>query len=318
VDALPRLWLDGEGLRWRPRRDLLASDGFAPDAVYELDDDGRGRVRFGDDVHGRRPTPLEPFTLTYRVGTGPSGNVGHDTLTRAVGMPAGVTVRNPLPAVGGTAPEATEHARLHAPQAFRRQERAVTEDDYARVAERHPEVQRAAATRRWTGSWHTMYVTVDRRGGLDVDAGFEARLQAHLDRYRMAGDDVEIDGPRWVPVDLALRVCVAPDYLRSDVEAAVRAELSALDLPDGRRGFFHPDQLTFGQTIYLAPVIARVMAVAGVLGVQPVRFQRWREPAAGELALGRLSTARLEVARLEDDPSRPEAGHLELLMEGGS
>lgn len=316
--TLPRLWFQGEGLEWQPRRDLLASDAFAPDFVYEMEDDGRGRVRFGDDMHGRRPTELETFTLGYRIGTGPAGNVGHDTLVRALGIAADIAVRNPMPAVGGHAPEATEHARLHAPQAFRRQERAVTEADYATVAERHPEVQRAAATRRWTGSWHTMYLTVDRRGGLDVDADFEARLRGHLDRFRMAGYDLEVDGPRWVPLDLVLRVCVAPGYIRSDVERAVRAELSARDLPDGRRGAFHPDLFTFGQPVYLAPIVARAMSVAGVLGVDAVRFGRWREEAAGELAAGRLTIDRLEIARLDDDPSRPEFGHLTLQLEGGS
>jgi predicted phage baseplate assembly protein len=316
--TLPWVRLVGEGLEWEPRHDLLASDAFAPDFVYEMEDDGRGRVRFGDDIHGRRPTELEVFQVSYRIGTGPAGNVGHDTLVRALGVPADIMVRNPMPAVGGRAPEATEHARLHAPQAFRRQERAVTEADYAMVAERHPEVQRAAATRRWTGSWHTMYLTVDRRGGLDVDPPFEARLRDHLDRFRMAGYDLEIDGPRWVPLDLELRICVAPGYIRSDVEQTVRAELSVRELPNGRRGGFHPDHLTFGQPVYLAPIVARAMDVAGVLSVEAVRFQRWREPAAGELDLGQLATDRLEIARLDDDPSRPEFGHLTLQMEGGS
>ena len=70
---------------------------------------------------------------------------------------------------------------------------------------------------------------------------------------------------------------------------AARAELSARELPGGRRGLFHPDLLTFGQTVYLAPIVARVMDVAGVLSVEPVRFQRWREPAAGGLELRRLA-----------------------------
>lgn len=316
--VLPAVRFEGEGLTWMPRRDLLASDAFAPHFVLELEEDGRGRVRFGDDVHGRRPAPGEAFTPAYRIGTGPAGNVGHDTLVEAIGQPVGIRVRNPLPAMGGTAPEPLEHARLHAPQAFRRQERAVTEADYGALAERHPEVQRAAATRRWTGSWHTMFVTVDRRGGLDVDDRFEARLREHLDRFRMAGYDLEIDGPRWVPVELELRVCVAPGYLRTDVATTLRALLSARDLADGRRGAFHPDAFTFGQPVYLAPIVALAMGVAGVLRVEAVRFRRWREADAGELAKGRLEVDRLEIARLDDDPNRPENGRLTLHMEGGA
>ena len=70
--------------------------------------------------------------------------------------------------------------------------RAVTEADYAEVAQRHPEVQKAVATRRWTGSWYTIFVAIDRAGGRAVDADFEEEMIAHLERYRMAGVDVEI------------------------------------------------------------------------------------------------------------------------------
>ncbi len=46
-----------------------------------------------------------------------------------------------------------------------RQERAVTEEDYTTVLKRHPEVQKAVAIFRWTGSWYTVFVTIDRLGG---------------------------------------------------------------------------------------------------------------------------------------------------------
>ena len=45
-------------------------------------------------------------------------------------------VRNPLPAQGGVEPETIEDVRQRAPAAFRTQERAVTEADYAEVTQR--------------------------------------------------------------------------------------------------------------------------------------------------------------------------------------
>src|SRR5207237_788573 len=80
------------------------------------------------------------------------------------------SVRNPLPARGGIDPESLEHVRQSAPVAFRTLERAVTPDDYATVAERHPEVQRAQATVRWTGPSRTVLLTIDRLGGRPPDA----------------------------------------------------------------------------------------------------------------------------------------------------
>ena len=53
----------------------------------------------------------------------------------------------------------------------------MTEADYAVVTERHPGVQRAVATFRWTGSWHTVFITVDRMGGLPVERKFKEQIR---------------------------------------------------------------------------------------------------------------------------------------------
>ncbi|MCB1036189.1 MAG: putative baseplate assembly protein, partial [Acidobacteria bacterium] len=164
-EALPAVLLESPAETWRPRRDLLASDRFQTEFVVEVDDEGRARLRFGDDVHGRRPSSGAELTARYRVGGGAVGNVGAEALRHVFLDQAGIeAVRNPLPAAGGREPQSKEEARQLAPQAFRRQQRAVTEADYAEVAQRHPEVQRAAATFRWTGSWTTVFLTVDRLG----------------------------------------------------------------------------------------------------------------------------------------------------------
>ncbi len=323
--------LRGAGTEWTPRRDLLNSRPFSADFVVEAQDDGRASLRFGDGVHGRAPAAGTEMRARYRLGGARAGNVGADSLVRIAAMPGPadrvLRVRNPLAAAGGTDPEPIEKVRLHAPQAFRVQERAVTETDYAAAAERHPEVQRAAATRRWTGSWYTVFVTVDRVGGLPVDANFEARLRAFLERFRMAGYDLEIDAPRFVPLDVAFSVCAKPGYSRADVRQALLRELGTGELPDGRRGFFHPDEWTFGQPVYLSPLVARAMGVAGVdwvdfasspTAASAHRFHRLGKAAAGELEAAAMKMGRLEVARLDNDPSAPENGRLEIFMRGGS
>ncbi|HEX2205146.1 MAG TPA: putative baseplate assembly protein, partial [Longimicrobium sp.] len=320
--VLPWVRLEGAaGPPWGPRRDLLASGRFSRDFVVEMDDDGRARLRFGDDLAGERPAEGAPLVATYRVGNGVRGNVGARALAHAVVapllLPRIALLRNPLPARGGEEPEAAERIRTAAPAAFRTPERAVTPDDYARMAERHPEVQRAQGTARWTGSWRTVFLTVDRVGGRPVDAAFEASIRRHLERYRMAGHDLEIDGPRFVPVEVALFVCVRPGYFRGDVERAVREALGSRAFADGRRGLFHPDRFTFGQSVYLSHVYAAVQDVPGVSWAEVKRFRRQDLPATDALASGELTMGRLEVARLDDDPSHPDRGRLALELGGG-
>jgi hypothetical protein len=303
---------------WTVQRDLLSSDEFAPDFVAEVEEDGYATLRFGDDQYGLRPATGDRLTAVYRIGNGTRGNIGADSLAHVVTAPAGILkVSNPLPALGGTEPETIPHVRSSAPFAFRRQERAVTPEDYAAVAERHPEVQSASATFRWTGSWRTVFLTVDRLGGREVDEEFEIEMLRHLERYRMAGHDLEIDAPRNVSLEIKIHVCVKPEYFRSNVEKALLEVFSSVTRADGQRGFFHPDNFTFGQPVYLSAIIAAAQAVEGVRFVEVEKFQRLGTDTEQYKLEGRLDIGRLEIARLSNSPNFPERGVLHFSMEGG-
>jgi hypothetical protein len=314
--------VDASGRRWTAQRDLLSSDAFAPEFVAEVDDAGGTRLRFGDGEHGARPAPLVKLRASYRVGNGTRGNVGADSIRHVVLDDPGLAdavddLRNPLAARGGTDPESLERVRLDAPEAFRTLERAVTPEDYATLAQRHPEVQRAQATMRWTGSWRTVFLTVDRLGARPIDAAFEDALRTHLEPYRMAGHDLEIDGPRFVTLALDLHLCVKPGYFRSDVATALLATLGSAMLPDGRRGYFHADNFTLGQAVLLSPIVAAAAAVPGVSDVRVLRFERAGVPSHAAIDEGALPIGRLEIARLDNDPSFPEHGALVLTLDGG-
>lgn len=325
-EAMPAVQLTCGGDIWSAQRDLLSSDRFALEFVVEMGDDGQAYLRFGDDVLGRKPGPGATLKAAYRVGGGSAGNVGAGAIAHIVpveGGTDGITrVWNPMPAEGGTAAEKIIEARLYAPQAFRTQERAVTEADYAEVVQRHSEVQKAVATMRWTGSWYTVYITVDREGGREVDVWFKKELSGFMERFRMAGHDIEIDAPRFVPLDIAFTVCVAPGFLRSAVKQALLETFGSTDLPDGQRGFFHPDNFTFGQPVYLSHLVAAAMQVPGVLWIdtseKPAhRFKCWGQPSWGELEEGMITFDRLEIMRLDNDPNAPENGRIEFFVEGG-
>ncbi len=304
---------------WTPQRDLLNSAGDKTEFVVEVENDGTAYLRFGDNDHGMRPEPNTSFTATYRVGNGAQGNIGADALGHIVSDDPHITrVRNPLPAHGGTDPESIEDVRQRAPFAFRTQERAVTANDYAMMAQRSdPRVQRAAGTFRWTGSWRTMFVTVDRFGGVAVDAGFKQDIAAELEPYRMAGQDLDVDGPIYVSLDIEIQVCVKPDYFRSAVKKELLEIFSNRVLPDGRLGIFHPDKFTFGQTVFLSPLYAAAQAVQGVESVVITKFRRQGTDNNDALDAGKLELGRLQIARCDNDPNFPEHGVFRLTMNGG-
>ena len=333
ADATPAIVLaDGTTEPWEPRIDLLASSTVQKHFAVEVEADGRGRIRFGDGTHGARPVAGRPFTARYRVGNGAAGNVGADTLVHvATAEEAVAGAGNPLPAAGGVELETIEEVCRYAPAAFRPQaqpgqparpdgrtlRRAVTPADYAALAETYAAVQRAAATFRWTGSWRTVSVTVDRLGGGEVTPAYERELRAHLEPFRLAGHDVEIEPPRAVALEIAMRVRVKPGYFADHLRRALLDAFSNRTLPGGRRGVFHPDNLTFGQSVYLSPLYAAAQAVDGVESVEITTFQRRDRPGREALDAGRLTLGRLEIAMLDNDPNFPERGVLTLTMEGG-
>jgi Baseplate J-like protein len=318
-DALPAVRLvDSDGIDWWPRRDLLSSEDTDFFFVTEIEEDGTASLRFGDNQHGARPGIGTGFDATYRAGNGVRGNVGREAIKHIVSSEGAITaVRNLLPARGGINPESMEDVRQRAPSAFRTQERAVTEADYAEVAQRFPGIQRAAATFRWTGSWHTVFLTIDRFAGVRVDADFERIVREFVERFRMAGYDLEADAPRYVSLQITMQVCVNPAYFRSDVKDALLEVFSNRTLPDGRRGVFHPDNFTFGQPVFLSRLYAAAQDVPGVDSVEIVDFGRMGVTDPKPLQDGELLLNRLEIARLDNDPNFPEHGVFTLTVMGG-
>lgn len=319
---------DDDGNAWRATRDLLAHGAL--DRVFAVEvgntgaDAGLASLRFGAGAHGARPAPGLGFAARYRVGNGRAGNVGAGALAHLVSAdPALVTdaadppitaLTNWLSAQGGQEPETLAEARAAAPHAFRTQERAVTSEDYAMLARRFAGVQRVQATPRWTGSWRTVFVSVDRQGGAALDAAFADGLRRHLEAFRLAGQDLEIDAPREVALEIELEVCVAPSHSAAQVGAALGARFHNGIGADGRPGLFHPDRFSFGEPVWLSPLVAEVQATPGVASLRVTRFQRYGQPDSDGREAGQLAMERLEIARLDNDPNFPERGVFSLVL----
>ena len=316
---------------WHPQaKTLLNSDRFAEDVVIETDNLGRAQLRFGTNEYGAIPDENSIFDVSYRVGGGAQGNIGADKLSyilldKAIGgMDTIQSVRNPLPAWGGSAPESMEQVKRLAPAAMRSTlKRAVTENDYARVAELDGQVERAVAQFRWTGSWHTVFIRVDPKGTNTITPELRSKLVQHVSRYAMTGYDIEIIDPIFIPLKLSLDICVEPTFFPTDVEQVVMEVLSNKQMADGRRGFFHPDQFTFGQPLYLSGIYAAVESVTGVQSVKITGLHRQDSlkadaETAENFARGYVSTGDVAVLRLDNDPDFPENGLLQLTMLGGN
>jgi hypothetical protein len=308
---------------WQARSDLLQSGPDDRHYVVEMDDDGEAHLRFGDGVSGRQPDAGDFFCAQVRVGNGPAGNVGRESIVwfalKSGVAPSGVLPRNPLPATGGTAPESLTEVKQFAPGAFRAKPlRAIIADDYAQFAERQPGIQDAACQLAWAGSWFEADVVLDPQGRDSLDPAMATAVKRALWPYRRIGHDLAVLGARYVPLIVELSVCVLPEFLLAHVKAELTHRFSAGHRSDGQPGFFHPDRLVLGGPVLESALIAEAQAVTGVAHVEVITLARADGGRSGDVpADGELHMASVEIAQVDNDPDHPDHGRMVLTMRGG-
>jgi hypothetical protein len=309
--------LNDETTKWTPQLDLLADRPSDTNCVVEIEADGTAYLRFGDDTNGRRPIPQTMFTAFYRIGNGSAGNVGADSLVYLSSDPRIQSCRNPLPASGGIDPETVAQIRRRAPQAFLTQERAVTMTDYANVTMASPNIEDAYAALRWTGSWYTVFITAEPRNEAALSKSQACALTRYVNRYRLAGQDLQLEPPEYVSLDIKLVVCVDPQYFQADVQQSLSRVLGSGCLANGQPAFFAAPNFKLGQTVYLSPIYQAARTVAGVQSVTALTFQPQGVNTKAYLQGGAIPLGPFQVARLDNDSSRPANGRLTLVMKGG-
>jgi uncharacterized phage protein gp47/JayE len=323
ADAVPFITLSGTldnaTTTWTPESDLLESSASDQVFVVETESNGVASLRFGDNTNGKSPDESTSFVANFRVGNGSSGNVGANSLIYLSANDARIqSCNNPLPATGGTDPETNDQIRRRAPQAFLTQERAITMADYEDIAENNTQVDRAVASLRWTGSWYTVFIAVQPKGGGNLSSALQQTLMTVEERYRLAGQDLLLDSPQYVALQIVLQVVVKGTFFQSKVEQALLQVLGNGLLPNGTKGVFYPDNFAFGQTVYLSPIYAAARSVPGVSSVTALTFQPLGVSTTQYLSAGEIKLGPLQVARLDNDPNFPDHGQLTLILQGGN
>ena len=311
---------------WDERPSLVFSDGSAEEGDHfavETDERLRSCIRFGNGVNGRLVPSGATIHAAYQIGGGVAGNVGADAVRSFVPLPAPlggaiVAVSNPFDVTNGLDPEPVAEVLRNAPEAYRaRQLRAVTLADYIARAEEVPGVARAVASYAWTGSWRTVRIVIDPEGATEVAPELVEAVAAHLEAVRLIGEDLELRPPRFVPLAIEVVVCLSPDAWVEDMRDVIEQELSDGYTPDGRRGLFHPDEWTFGQSLHQSRITGRLQALSGVEHVIEVSMRRWDAPTGGAAGASELTAAFDEIFLVENDPDHLERGTLTLVLKGG-
>lgn len=317
---------------WREQIDLIESKSGDQHFIVETDEEQVSRIRFGNGVNGESLPADEAITCAYQVGLGSAGNVGIDTITGFNATALEIkSVRNPFDVVDGCDPESQEEILRRVPLAYQyKQLRAVTLCDYRARAEELQEVSQAKASYSWTGSWRTVRVAIDPVGSNELDSETRKQITEHLDAVRLIGEDVEVRGARYVPLDIQLKLCVHHEYWVGDVLEELLTAFSSSTTLDGQLAFFHPDLWTFGQPLHASQIMARALSIEGVERVSELSMRRWNTGSGltstvisisaediPESIVDELGVDADEIIQVENNPDCLENGTITFELKGG-
>jgi len=261
------------GTGWTAVEDLDAS---GPDDRHYVLDSERGVVRFGDGVRGEVPEPGQAVRAEwYDHGGGEAGNVPGGADWRFVAPSWDDVAVSPRgPATGGADAEPTDDALARLKADLRTPHRGVTAEDYRHLATNTPGLRfgRAAVDVRECDEAGDdcaerarvrVAVVPYNRPSQDRRAsdGFLAAVDCHLRRHRLLTDDLVVERPPYVPVDVEAVVEVADGYAPDlRVEAVGRTLERFLDPLEGFDGGGWP----FGRPVYRSEIYETVEGVEGV------------------------------------------------------
>ena len=308
---------------WRGEKEIVHRD-YATGAGYS--------VRFGDGEFGRIPAAGSLFQVNYRLGSGVSANVPagavsalrvarEDPEPDVVSPLEGIVeaASNPFAVTDGVDPESATEIKMLTPEAYKAETLfAVRPEDYGTQAEKLDSVQRAQGTFRWTGSWLSAMTAVDPAESFSLSATRRAEVEAFLACRRQAGREVIVSDPKFVNLDLLITLCASSNAFPAQVRVRVSEALFGRRGARPLRGFFHPDNFTFGTPLRRSALEAAVQAVDGVDAVIGMGIRSHGVTEFSDFDALTFEVAGDQVIRLENSSLRPERGSLNLSFEGGA
>jgi hypothetical protein len=303
--------------RWRGGEEIVHRD-YATGAGYT--------VRFGDGEFGKLPAQGSLFEVEYRLGSGAKGNVPAGAVS-ALQVPSESSplaaqlsaVDDPFPVVSGVDPESAAEIKMLAPEAYKSETFfAVRPEDYGAQAEKLGFVQRAQGSFFWTGSWLSAVTAVDPIGAFELSPSRRQQVEALLNCRRQAGRDVIVRDPKFVNLDLVIKLCLSRHAFAGQVRVRVLEALFGRGGARPIRGFFDPDNFTFGTPLRRSALEAAVVAVEGVEAVTGMQIRAHGVTGFKDFEALAYAVAEDELIRVENSALRPERGSVTLLLEGGA
>jgi len=287
--------------------------------AYELDAEA-GTIRFGDGIRGRVPErEMRVRMRSGRFGGGRAGNLPTGALKELSAQRVGggrapaLKVHQPLPTTGGEDAETLVQAERRIPAMLRHRERAVTADDYRRLAYEAPGLNVGRVElmpgfkprdRRFgvAGAVTVMALPAQPFGPAPnprPDRPFIENMHSHLSARVPLTTELYVIGCEYVALGLSVAVSLRDGFGRDqvlhDVREALRRLLWSLP-PGGSEG----QGWALGREVRERELEVEISRVPGVRTVNGINlFERARLPQGDDWRLVRPASDQTRTMRLQ-------------------
>jgi len=267
---------EGSGFQpWNLKENFLSSNSASKDYTIDIDANDNAKVRFGDGVQGKIPTPgVDNIRAIYRVGADQDGNVGSSTITvNKSGISFVNRLFNPRQAQGfevkeGSTEQDLARLKIEGPATLRTRGRAITVADYEFLSAQFESpttgsspVSRALAIEETFGVKTIEVVVVGQSGALLSEA---QRIEIEKFFNGSKIDNIE-------PVGLANHEATVVNYDPNSIdivatvtggnEEQIKNAITALLNPDATFSDGVTKRWDFGQAIPLSVIVATIFEV---------------------------------------------------------
>ena len=201
-----------------------------------------GEIRFGDGLHGQRPSLDARITVSYDFGAGVAGNVGAETIKTAPALPAGIKVSNPMRTWGGADSENVLDGEKQISRYLQHRERLVTRTDFEKIVMRTPGVllgrveiiptfnPELSPNEPGDAPGAVTIMVIPRFDPRQPDAPLPDRLFLdsvcrYVDERRLITTEVFLRPPIYKPIWISVGINITSEKSASEVREAVKRDL---------------------------------------------------------------------------------------------
>jgi hypothetical protein len=285
--------LEAQDRTWHEWSEVENFDKSGPDDPHYAFDPFEGRITFGNGVNGRIPSAVEHIRANFYQQTHcADGNLpeGQQWRVDKSGF-SGMFGTNFLPAAGGSDAETLDDTEIRARKEFNTVYRAVTLEDYERLAMSVPglPVARAKAIPNFDPDYPCIqkpgFITVvvvpefwDERPYVEPGDRFIKVAQDYLDQHRLITNTIRVIGPSYVKISVKCTVFVkykrSPDEVKKNINRALQRFLIPLERkPDEPDTNAATPAWRFGRPVYPSEIYELIDNIDGVDYLTDVKLE---------------------------------------------